>query len=404
MPEAWRTVSLGEVARLDIRRVPVDESRRYRIAGVLNSGQGVFERGEISGVETSYPAFHELRADQIVMRKLTAWEGPVAIVPAVFEGYCVSTEFPTFTIDRSALLPEFMAIICQRPPFWQSLRDRSTGTVQRRKRVSPTQFLSVTVELPPIPEQRRIVDLLEAAVSRIEITRKTAASCRALASSLRRDHFYGKSAPSMPAGEFFSVTMGRQRSPKHATGAHVVPYLRAANVKDGHLDLGDVKMMNFNPKEQAKFALQQGDVLVTEGCGSLKQLGASAVWSRELSGPVCFQNTLLRVRARPGLSERGYAYQWARYCFESGVFADIASGTNIFHIGSERTATIPVATVPIEEQQSLVSLVSAVDEAADKAQAVIDSATSVRGALLSDLLSGAHRIPSSYVDLMRDTG
>ena len=33
------------------------------------------------------------------------------------------------------------------------------------------------------------------------------------------------------------VTIGRQRSPKNATGDHMTRYLRSANVTDGQLDL-----------------------------------------------------------------------------------------------------------------------------------------------------------------------
>lgn len=102
--------------------------------------------------------------------------------------------------------------------------------------------------------------------------------------------------------EAADVSIGRQRAPKHADGQHMVPYLRAANVKDGSLVLEDVLKMNFEPIEQRKLALRSGDVLVTEGCGSIRELGASARWSDELPSVVCFQNTLLRLRARRRIS------------------------------------------------------------------------------------------------------
>jgi type I restriction enzyme S subunit len=57
----------------------------------------------------------------------------------------------------------------------------------------------------------------------------------------------------------------------------MVPYLRAANIKDGYLDLSDIKEMNFTPDEQRVFSLNPGDVLVSEGAGSLQAVGASAV-------------------------------------------------------------------------------------------------------------------------------
>ena len=97
----------------------------------------MLKRDPIDGAETNYAVLHRLRADQLVMRKLTAWEGPITVVPPEFEGYLVSTEFPTFTLDRDQLLPEYMRIVCQQSDFWNQMQDRSTGTVQRRKRVSP---------------------------------------------------------------------------------------------------------------------------------------------------------------------------------------------------------------------------------------------------------------------------
>src|SRR5262249_43331688 len=58
------------------------------------------------------------------------------------------------------VVPEYMALICQRPGFWEAMRDRVTGTVQRRKRLNPPELLGIEVDLPPLTEQRRIVDLI----------------------------------------------------------------------------------------------------------------------------------------------------------------------------------------------------------------------------------------------------
>lgn len=166
-------------------------------------------------------------------------------------------------------------------------------------------------------------------------------------------------------GDRVEVTMGRQRSPRHIDGEHVIPYLRAANVKDGELALDSVLSMNFSPAEQKKYALRRGDVLVTEGCGSLGQIGASAQWTEELAGPVAFQNTLLRLRAIEGLSDAGFVYQWARWAFRLGAFADAASGTSIFHIGAKRAAEMQFPDVPLAQQRRIGHVLEAVDAAED---------------------------------------
>jgi type I restriction enzyme S subunit len=132
----------------------------------------------------------------------------------------------------------------------------------------------------------------------------------------------------------------------------MTPYLRAANVKDGVLDLTDVKEMNFAPPEQQMFSLKQGDVLVTEGSGSLGSVGASAVWSGEIDGPVCFQNTLLRLRPRPGTDPRFLAW-WCRHAFADGIFASVALGANIFHISAERVRALPLHYVSLSTQRAI---------------------------------------------------
>lgn len=149
------------------------------------------------------------------------------------------------------------------------------------------------------------------------------------------------------------VSLGRQRSPQHDSGPHMVPYLRAANVKDGVLDLSDVKEMNFTPAEQRIFALRPGDVLVTEGSGSLKAVGASAVWRGEIEGVVCFQNTLLRIRPRGGQADGRFLEWWARSSFGGGVFASIATGANIYHISAERVRALPVDLPPLVKQRRI---------------------------------------------------
>jgi type I restriction enzyme, S subunit len=185
------------------------------------------------------------------------------------------------------------------------------------------------------------------------------------------------------------VAIGRQRSPKHADGPHLIPYMRAANVKDGRLALSDVLTMNFNPNEQAAFGLRCGDVLVTEGCGSIGELGASARWSNDLSDPVCFQNTLLRLRARADMALPEFVEQWSRWAHKSGIWAGVSGGTNIFHIGLIRAKEIPILLPPLAEQRRIVDLVAAVDEATEAAERLQHRLSDVADAIFETVIEEA---------------
>ncbi|WP_157559165.1 restriction endonuclease subunit S [Nocardioides sp. Soil774] len=154
-------------------------------------------------------------------------------------------------------------------------------------------------------------------------------------------------------GQAAEVRLGRQRSPKDHEGDSMVPYLRSANVVDGALDLSDVKHMNFEAEEQTLFRLASGDVLMTEGSGSRETVGTSAVWADEISGPVCFQNTLLRLRPRTGITDGRFLAWWARHAHASGQIGAAATGANILHLGSDGLKRLTLFVPSPEEQQRI---------------------------------------------------
>lgn len=195
-----------------------------------------------------------------------------------------------------------------------------------------------------------------------------------------------------PLRAYAEVVLGRQRSPQHDNGPFMTHYLRAANVKDGGLDLGDVKEMNFEPEEQRRFSLRPGDVLVTEGSGSLTSVGASAVWSGELDGSVCFQNTLLRLRPRQSTNGRFLAW-WCRHAFADGLFASVSSGANIFHISADRMRSLPMIYIPLISQRAIADFLDTetarIDALITKKRRMIEVLEERRWSSLDDL-SGDH--------------
>jgi type I restriction enzyme S subunit len=134
------------------------------------------------------------------------------------------------------------------------------------------------------------------------------------------------------------------------------PYLRAANITWSGLDLSDVKEMNFNEAESATYELHPGDVLVAEASGSASEVGKPAIWRGEISG-CCFQNTLLRVRARH--CEPEFLRYFLLYEAESGRIGKASPGVGIHHIGAARLSAWRVPLAPVAEQRRIVA---AIDE------------------------------------------
>ena len=214
------------------------------------------------------------------------------------------------------------------------------------------------------------------------------------------DHQSKRPSERRPLRAYAEIHLGRQRAPIYDTGPNMTVYLRAANVQDGRLDLSDIKLMNFEPLEQARFSLSGGDVLISEGSGSLASIGATAVWNNEIDGTVCFQNTLLRLRPRGSTDPRFLAW-WCRYAYTSGLFASVATGANIYHLSADRVRSLPMAHVPLTDQRIIAdhldTEIGRIDATADRERRVADLLVERRQALITAMVTGEMRAPTEWI-------
>lgn len=158
----WPLVALGSVLRTHIDAVPSNEVDEICLAGVYGFGRGLFKRGPISPSETTYKAFHRLKAGDFVISSPKAWEGAVSRVSEEFDGWFLSPVFPTFRAETEKLDTRFLDWYCKRESVWRQLQAKAKGMGARRESVSPAQFLSIQIPLPPVAEQQAIVARLDA--------------------------------------------------------------------------------------------------------------------------------------------------------------------------------------------------------------------------------------------------
>ena len=156
----WRVVALGEVASRAQRPEAPQPGTPYRQIGVRLWGQGAYQRETVDGSETKYPVFYRVEKDDIIVNKIWARNGSVAVVTADLDGSFGSAEFPTYEVDRTVLLPGWFAWFTKTPELWEQCDSLSRGT-SGQNRLRPERFLEVRIPIPPIDEQRRIVAKLD---------------------------------------------------------------------------------------------------------------------------------------------------------------------------------------------------------------------------------------------------
>jgi type I restriction enzyme S subunit len=142
----------------------------YRQIGVKLWGEGAYERETMDGSQTKYAELFRAEAGDIIVNKIWARNGSVAVVPGALAGSFGSGEFPMFTPRSGLLGSRWMHWLTKTPTFWEQCDLKSQGT-SGKNRIKPEQFLAVEIPLPPLAEQRRVVARIEELAAQIHEAR-----------------------------------------------------------------------------------------------------------------------------------------------------------------------------------------------------------------------------------------
>lgn len=412
-PSGWRELTPHELVGEDKTRLVIGpfgsnlKTSDYRSVGVplvfvrdIRDGDFRTPRKFVSPDKAEELRSHIALPGDVLITKMGEPPGDAAVytgtVPAVITADCIRLR-PVDGFDA-----RFIRYAMEAPAVKRQVELITSGIAQRK--VSLGRFRSgLSIPVPPLDEQRRIVDFLEDHLSRLgaaEHGLETAlARCEALLTSSLLQATHGlPEADSVELRSIAEVRLGRQRSPKNHSGDRMRPYLRAANVDWDRLRLDDVKEMQFTEAEEETYRLRLGDILLTEASGSPAEVGKSVIY-RGVPADVCFQNTLLRVRCHSADPEFVQTYLLAEA--RAGRFMPEARGVGINHLSRARLATLAIDLPSIDVQQEAVARCrDLVDEVTRLKTAVIHQASRtirLRRSLLTAAFSG--RLTGTATDL-----
>ncbi|MDD0815317.1 restriction endonuclease subunit S [Curvibacter sp. HBC28] len=131
-----------------------------------------------------------------------------------------------------------------------------------------------------------------------------------------------------------------------------VPYLRVANVQDGHLVLHDMATIDVTADAMSRYRLRPGDVLMNEG-GDADKLGRGCIWQGEIADCI-HQNHVFAVRPQ------GVSSEWLNWVTSSAgaqfyFLTRSKQSTNLASISSTNIMELPLVVPPIDEQASITA-------------------------------------------------
>jgi len=217
----WSSVPLAELLVPVTRPEPVRPETIYRVLGAHWYAGGLYTKEVRTGAQIQARQVYRVQEGDFVYNRLFAWKGAFAIASRENDGCCVSNEFPCFSRREDRLDLRYLRSYFSRPSTWDSALSLSTGgTPTSRNRLKVEKLLSLSIPLPPLAEQRRIMARIDDVVAKMERARGLRRESRQLASRAQLAA-YNEIVGAAPRGSMAEVApLVRRPVPVDAAGQY----------------------------------------------------------------------------------------------------------------------------------------------------------------------------------------
>jgi type I restriction enzyme S subunit len=389
----WSQAHLGDVLRRVRREVTLVDGESYAAVSVLKDGQGLGPKAPFVGGISKYRTLNQIESGDVVLRTITAFESPAAVAGPEHEGAHVSGLFFTYAhTDR--VEPGYLRAFFQSPAFWQQMEAKATGSVLRRKTISSDSFLEIRLLLPPLDEQRRIVDLIGALDANITALDSEVASLGAVVASVRKQMLREVEGADVELGSVASFASGYAFSPDSQGGTDgEYPFLK---VSDMNLPGNETRMVDANNWVDEETLLGLKARAWPAGTVIFPKVGAALLTEKRriLVRNSAFDNNVMGLVPGPKITS-----DFLLAVMREVRLSDFAQNGAVPSINQGHVRSIRVKLPTLANQLLVTEVLSAGSSHLAAGALEAETLRGARAALLSALLSGEVEIPESYDEL-----
>lgn len=362
----------------------------------------------------SIPSFDTGRPEQLLGREIgsskkVVQDGDVLlskIVPHIRRAWTVSITTPHrqiassewITFRHEAFLSDYIRHFLVSEGFHRQFMGTVAGVGGSLLRAQPKSVAKITIPLPPLDEQRRIVRLLDRAA---EIRRRADAArakARAIIPALFLDTFGDpatnpKGWPMRTVGDVLgSASYGTsQKANENSTGQ---PVIRMGNVTmGGQLDTGDLKYVVLPEPERKKAELLAGDLLFNR-TNSKELVGKTGLWDGRFEAVAA--SYFIRLRA--DREQIDPTYLWAFFNsshMKRTLFATARGAIGQANINAKELRAFHLAVPPLFLQTAFADQVGRLEALARQLDAAATKTEAMAAALSAEVFGERFGAPAA---------
>jgi type I restriction enzyme S subunit len=393
----WPEVPFSEFLIPNSRPYRLGPTEDANLVGMRWYGMGPFHRELKPAMKIAKKSHFVIKAGDVIYNKLFAWKGTLGVVPIELDGMFVSDKFPTYELDRTQVDERFLMWYFRLPSLWEQARLLSTGSAAVSKlTLNPSKFLFLTMPLPSLPEQRLLVNQIDALSDSIE----EALAMRREALTDRHSLFATVITAAVEAvdveGRLGDVLLGKPRNGWSAP---------CTNADDGIpvLSLGAVTGFEYRPTQfkrtseptskEAHYWLHDGDLLITRS-NTPELVGHAAIYSGS-PFPCIYPDLIMRIIVDEKRAEKSFVHRWLMTKTVREYIRTAAKGTSptMKKISQDTVMDIPFPSrLSIEEQRRILAYIDDmkfnINTVAELQQESIEELNALMPSVLSRAFSG----------------
>lgn len=394
MKAGWQVKKLGDVCRVfadgDWIESKDQSTEGIRLIQTGNVGEGVFKNRAEKARFISEETFNRLRCTEIfegdcLISRLPDPVGRACIIPATGERMITAVDCTIVRFNAELITSDFFNYYSQSRSYVKRVDSDTTGTT--RKRISRNFLGQIPIPVPPLPEQQRIVTILDEALDSIAVAKANAEQNLKNAKELFDSYLQavftqrGEGWVEKKLGEVYDVRDGTHDSPIYQTDGF--PLITSKNLKRFGLNYDDVKYISEKDfkKINERSAVNRGDILFA----MIGTIGNPVVV--DVEPQFAIKNVALFK-----VSDQQDSF-FLKYYLESefvrSKMMDEAKGTTQKFVGLGYLRDFPINIPPLAEQQIIVARLDALSAETERLEAIYQQKIAALDELKQSLLHRA---------------
>ena len=349
MKQQWPKVPFADVVHLNTDRVADPAAAGIeRYVGIEHITPGDLRVRSWGLVAEGTTFTNRFQPGQVLFPKRRAYQRKVAV--ADFEGVCSGDIYVFESRDPAVLLPELLPFICQTDAFFDHAIGTSAGSLSPRTNWS--HLAAYELPLPPIDEQRRLVDAFQSVLELDEALEVAHNALQQVKQAKLSRAFGGYSPPPKDWGtlDSYCERIGDGTHLPPIFEASGIPFLLVSNISSGHLNGPIEKWISQETYEELtkRFKPAVGDLLY-----SLVGSYGIPVYV-DWDWPFSFQRHIGVIRTKENVLRGKYLYHFLQSLpakFQANLLAEGLAQKTIT-LTSLRSYRVPLLAV--DQQDELV--------------------------------------------------